>query len=313
MLSALFSMLIFPGFIFVAVFGLGVEYFDRKLHARLQNRVGPPWFQPVADIIKLAAKEEVIPRDANRTMFKATPVFALAAVVTAFLYLPLWHDQSLYSFNGDVIMVLYLLTIPTMAFFIGGWYSTSLFSRIGSVRVITQLFAYEIPLFMGILSAALLADTWSLKGIADFYSRYPLLLLCNAIGFGVSLIALLGKLEKVPFDIPEAETEIVAGCFTEYSGRHLAIFRLTLDIEMVVGAALLAAIFFPFGLGLNQYLRFFLFIGEVLLIVAMITLLRTVLARLRIDQMVRFCWKYMVPLAFVQLLLNLILKGVLFS
>jgi len=211
-----------------------------------------------------------------------------------------------------VILVLYLLTIPTLAFFIGGWYSTSLFSRIGSVRVITQLFAYEIPLFMGILSAALLADTWSLQGITEFYSRHSWLLLCNILGFSVSLIALLGKLEKVPFDIPEAETEIVAGCFTEYSGRSLAIFRLTLDIEMVVGAALLAAVFFPMGAGVNGPLRFVFFIIKVLFIVGLISLLRTVMARLRIDQMIRFCWKYMVPLAFLQLILNLILKGILF-
>jgi NADH-quinone oxidoreductase subunit H len=312
MIQSLFSILILPGFLFVSVFGLCAEFVDRKLHARLQNRVGPPWFQPLADFIKLLAKEELIPKDATAAMFGATPVFALASAVTAFLYIPLWGREGLFSFNGDVIVVLYLLTLPTMAFFIGGWYSTSLFARIGSVRAITQLFAYEIPLFMGILSSALLADTWSLYGIALFYSHRPWLLLCNVIGFTVSLVALLGKLEKVPFDIPEAETEIVAGPFTEYSGRFLAFFRLTLDVEMVAGCALLAAVFLPVGwLGCNVLYRFILFIFEILSFVALIAFLRTIFARLRIDQMIKFCWKYMVPLGITQLLINLTFKWVL--
>ena len=311
MTNPLFAILIFPGLLFVSLFGLFAEFVDRKLHARLQNRVGPPWFQPLADFIKLLGKEEVIPTDANAAMFRATPVFALASAVTAFLYLPLWNTEALFSFNGDIIVVLYLFTLPTLAFFIGGWYSTSLFARIGSVRAITQLFAYEIPLFMGILSSAVLAGTWSIYGITVFYNAHPYLRLFNIIGFIVALVALLGKLEKVPFDIPEAETEVVAGPFTEYSGKFLALFRLTLDIEMVAGAALLSAVFLPNGLGLNLVLRSLIFLVEVLFIVGLIALLRTLFARMRIDQMIRFCWKFMVPLGIGQLLINLILKGVL--
>lgn len=313
MFSALFTILIFPGFLFVSLFGLIGEFVDRKIHARLQNRVGPPWFQTFADFIKLLAKEEIVPAGANQTMFKVAPLIALTSAVTAFLYIPLWNTQAAFSFNGDIIVVLYLLTLPTMACFVGGWYSTSLYARIGSVRAVTQLFAYEVPLFMGILSAALLADTWSLHDIAVFYNNNPTLWLVNLIGFFVSLVALLGKLEKVPFDTPEAETEIVGGTFTEYSGRLLAIFKLTINIEMITGAALFAAVFMPVGLGLPQFLRFILFITEVLFVIGLLSLLRTLFARLRIDQMIRFCWKYMVPLAFFQLLLNLILKGILFT
>ncbi len=300
----LFNIIIFPGFVFLALFSFMAEYFDRKLHARLQNRVGPPWFQPVADFIKLMSKEEIIPREANAGMFRAAPVAALASTVTAILYIPLWGGRALFSFNGDVIVVLYLLTIPTMAIFIGGWYSTSLFARLGSVRAITQLFAYEVPLFIGILSAALLADSWSLAGIVAFYKIHPLLLAVNIPGFVVSLVALLGKLERVPFDIPEAETEIVAGSFTEYSGRLLALFRLTLGIEMVVGASLLAAVFIPFA---NAGVYFI----KVFFIVSLISLARTLFARLRMDQMIEFCWRYLAPLGIAQLLVNLYLKGAL--
>lgn len=309
MIKELFYLLIFPGLLFISLFALAGEYIDRKLYARFQNRVGPPWFQPLADFIKLVAKEDIVPAEANVTMFKLVPLFALTSVIAAVMYVPLWQASSLFSFNGDVIVVLYLLTIPTLSFFIGGWYSTSLFARIGSVRTLTQLFAYEVPLFMGILSSAVLADSWSLKDIVNFYNQNPGYALFNLIGFIVSLIALLGKLEKAPFDIPDAETEIVAGSFTEYSGRLLAMFKLSLNIEMVVGAALIAAIFLPFGLTLPAVPAFILTIIKIIFIVALLALARTIFARMRIDQMVNFCWKYVVPLALTQLFINFIIKG----
>jgi NADH-quinone oxidoreductase subunit H len=311
MVNALFSILIFPGFLFVSAFGLAAEFLDRKLYARLQNRAGPPWFQPFADLVKLVAKQTILPVDADTTIFRLMPVVALTAAVTALLYIPLWGTRALFAFPGDVIVVLYLLTIPTLTFFLGGWYSRSVFSMIGAARSITQLFAYEIPLFLSILAPALLADTWSLSGMTAFYGQHPLYGLFNLAGFGIALTALLGKLEKVPFDIPEAETEIVAGSFTEYSGRLLAFFRLAIDVEMVVGASLLAAVFLPYGLHLGPVVGFVLYLVKVASIVALLTLARTVFARLRLDQMIDFCWKYVAPVAFAQLLADLALKGVL--
>jgi NADH-quinone oxidoreductase subunit H len=307
----LFYILVFPGFLFLSFFSLWAEYFDRKIHARLQNRIGPPWFQPTADFIKLIAKTDVVPTAANAGFFKLAPLLALTATVTAFMYIPIWGTSALYSFSGDIVVILYLLTIPTLCFFIGGWYSTSLFCRIGAVRTVTQLFAYEVPLLMGMLSPAILANTWSLSEMTYFYNQHPSYVLFNLLGFGVSLVAVHGKLEKTPFDIPEAETEIVAGGFTEYSGRLLAFLRLTLDIEMIVGAALLAAVFLPFGLGLGPVVGFLLFLLKVLFLIAIFALARTVFARLRIDQMIDFCWKYLVPVALLQLLINIVLKGVL--
>lgn len=310
---AFFSIFIFPGFVFLSIFGLLAEFIDRKICARLQNRIGPPWFQPLADLIKLLGKEDIVPTEANIHMFTLAPIFAITATVCSVFYIPIWGIDALYSFNGDIIAVLYLLTIPTLTFFIGGWYSTSLYARIGAVRAITQLFAYEVPLFMAILASALLADTWSLSEMAAFYSRHPWYWCFNLIGFGVSLIALLGKLEKTPFDIPEAETEIVAGSFTEYSGRLLAFFRLTIDIEMIVCASLFAAVFLPFGLTFDPFIGFAVYMLKVLLVVALLTLLRTIVARLRIDQMIRFCWKYVAPLALLQIVINLVAKIMLFK
>ncbi len=308
---SLFNLFVFPGFLFLFVFSLAMEFVDRKLYARMQNRMGPPWFQPFADFIKLAAKEEIIPEEADPVMFRLMPVFALAAVVTAFGYIPLWGTQALFNFNGDLIVVIYLLTIPTLSFFLAGWHSTSLFAMIGATRTMTQLFAYEVPLFMAILAPALLANTWSLSEMAAFYDQHPAYAGFNLIGLIVALIALQGKLERVPFDIPEAETEIVGGTFTEYSGRLLAMFRLAIDIEAVVGASLIAAVFLPFGLGLGAAWGFVFYLVKVLIVIALLALLRTVLARLRIEQMVIFCWKIVAPAALLQLLINLILSGVL--
>ncbi len=310
-LQSLAYILIFPGFLFLVVLALAAEYVDRKLCAKLQNRVGPPWFQPLADIIKLAAKEDIIPDQADPSIFKYTPVVALTATVTAFIYIPVWSVTAPLAFEGDVIVVLYLLTIPTVTFFLAGWYSRSVFSMIGAARSILQLFAYEIPLFLSILSPCLLANTWSLSATAEWYSQRPGMLIVNLIGLVISIIALLGKLERVPFDIPEAETEIVAGSFTEYSGRFFALFRLAISVEMIVGASLIAAVFLPFGLQWGAAVGFVFYLLKVMAVVAVIALLRSLAARMRIDQMIDFCWKIAAPLAFLQVLMNLVIKGLL--
>jgi NADH-quinone oxidoreductase subunit H len=302
------NILIFPGLFFLLVLGLAGQFVDRKLHARLQNRVGPPWYQPFADFFKLLGKESVVPEEADRRMFVMAPIFALAAVVAAYLYIPLWSTKPLFSFAGDLVVVLYLLLIPTLTFFLGGWYSRSIFSTLGAVRSITQLFAYEIPLLIGLLSPALLADTWSISGMTAYYQAHPWYWLFNLIGFGVTLVTLLGKLERVPFDAPEAETEIVAGSFTEYSGRHLAFFRMAIDAEAIVSSSLVAAVFLPFGLGLPLWLGIIVYLAKLAAILFILALLRTVFARLRIDQMVNFCWRYVAPIAFLQVIIDLVVK-----
>lgn len=311
MLGALFTILVFPGILFLFLFGLLAEFVDRKFYALMQNRIGPPWFQPFADFMKLLGKQEIIPEGADAKLFKCMPIFALSATITAFLYIPLFRKEAFLSFNGDVIVVLYLLTVPTLTYFLGGWYSRSVYSMIGAVRSLIQLFAYEVPLFMSILASALLANTWSLSEMTVFYSRHPWLWLFNLMGFVIALVSLMGKLEKAPFDIPEAETEIVAGVFTEYSGKSLAFFRTAINIEMVVGASLLAAVFLPFGLSFSPLVGFVLYVGKVLFVVALLSLAHSALARLRLDQMINVCWKYFAPVAFLQVLINLALKGIL--
>jgi NADH-quinone oxidoreductase subunit H len=303
------NVLVFPGLAFLMAAALLGEFVDRKLYARLQNRVGPPIWQPLADIVKLASKQEIVPKEADARVFRAMPIAAVAATACAFLYVPIWGPDALFGFEGDLIVVLYLLMLPTLSFFLGGIYSTSLFASIGALRVVTQLFAYEVPLFLALLSPALLSGSWSLSGIAAFYGAHPWWWCFNLLGFAVGLTATLGKLEKVPFDIAEAETEIVGGVFTEYSGRLLALFHLATDMEAIVVSSLLAAVFLPFGLGLDPIPGFLAWALKVFLVIALLALLRTIMARLRIDQMMAFCWKVLAPLAFVQIIASLALKG----
>ena len=310
MLLQLFYIFIVPGILFLSIYGVLLEYVDRKLFARFQNRIGPPWFQPLADFIKLIGKEGNIPTQADKPMFKILPAFAIAAASVVILYIPVWNTNALYSFDGDLIVVLYLLTIPTVTFFIAGWISSSLYATVGAVRTVTQLFAYEVPLFMALLGPAILAGSWSISGIADYYSANPLMALANIPGFIAAVIAVQGKLERSPFDIPDAETEIVAGPFTEYSGRFYAFFRMALDIEMVVAASLIAAIFIP-GWSSNLWIGILIYLAKTLFVVFILALMRALMARLRIEQMVNFCWKYLAPLAILQLLIDIIIKATL--
>jgi len=308
---SLFYIFIFPGFLFLCIYSLFIEYVDRKLYARFQNRIGPPWFQPLADIIKLFGKEGIIPSKADKGVFKILPAFAVASVSCVILYLPVWDIKALFSFKTDLVVILYLLTIPTLTFFLAGWSSVSLYATLGAVRTITQLFAYEVPLFMALLGPALLADSWSVSEIAAFYYNNPLLSLVNIPGFIVAVVAMQGKLERVPFNIPDAETEIVAGFFTEYSGRFLAMFRLGLDIEMLVLVSLVAAVFLPFYVTSNFILGILVYLAKTLFLVFILSLISSLMARIRIEQMINFCWKFLAPVAILQILIDIILKGIL--
>jgi len=317
-LKTLLYILVYPGLLFLFVYSTFCEWFDRKVYARLQNRMGPThtgrWgiLQPVADFVKLLAKEDIVPERADKTLFTLLPVFGIAAVSTAMLLLPVWHydvaQPSPNSFSGDIIVLLYILTLPTLVFFLAAWSSTSFFSTIGGARVLTMLFGYEVPLFLAVLSPAIMAGSWRLAEIAAFFQHKPLLLLPNIIGFIVSVICLQAKLERTPFDIPHAETEIVGGTFTEYSGKKLALFRLMTDVEMVVGSGLIAAVFlggFPGGV----ILGFVYFVIKTLSIIFLLSLIRALTSRIRIDQVISFSWKYLAPLAVLQLLITIVLKG----
>ena len=277
---------------------MAYEWLERKVVARLQNRVGPRWFQPVADVIKLLGKEEIEPQGANRWLFISLPIIGLAGALTAALYVPIAGFEPAFSFPGDLVVTLYLLSLMTMCIGLAGTNTASQFSILGATRALTQVFAYEAPFLLALLGPAMLANTWQISEI-NIYASSRWLILTQPVGFVIALIGLMGKLELPPFDAPEAETEIVAGALTEYSGRGLALFRLGKNVEMIVGLTLVAAFFLG---GLNNPLEFVL---KTVFLLVILSVISALLTRLRIDQVVRG-WRFGALLGLLQILILII-------
>lgn len=297
------ALLLFPGGLFALLCGLMYEWLDRKVVARLQNRVGPRWFQPAADTIKLLAKEEIVPAGVDVRLFIGLLVVALAGALTAGLYVPLAGLAPAYSFAGDLIVTVYLLSLLTLCIGVAGANTTDRFSLMGATRALTQLFSYEAPFLLALLGPAIVAGSWQISAIvASTNGRW--LLLTQPIGFVVALLGLMGKLELPPFDAPEAETEVVAGALTEYSGRGLALFRLGRDVELVVGLTLVAALYLG---GVADPLAY---IVKTLALLLCLAGLQSLFARLRIDQTAGLWWRYGTLLVLLQWLVLLVAREV---
>jgi NADH-quinone oxidoreductase subunit H len=301
-LTTFLNLLIFPGGLFLLIISTVYEWVDRKLVARYQNRVGPRWFQPVADIVKLLSKEEIIPNGVRAELFIGLPVVAMAAILASALYTPMFGLQPSFSFRGDLIVVLYLLSAMTLSLGLAGANTVDRFSLIGATRTLTQLFSYEAPFLLALLGPAIVAGTWQINEINAYAGSHLWILITQPIGFLVALVGLMGKLELPPFDAPEAETEIVSGALTEYSGRGLALFRIGKDIELVIGLTLISTFYLG---GLSNPLWFILKTGALLVVIAG---LQSLFARLRIDQTVGLWWRMGALLALLQLLVIIILR-----
>ena len=301
-ITALLSIMFFPAGMTLILGGMLYEWADRKLVARFQNRIGPRWYQPLADTIKLLTKEEIKPHGINSALFYGLPIIALTGALTAALYAPILGFVPVYSFPGDLIVTLYLLSLLTMCMGLAGWNGSNRFSLIGATRALTQLFAYEAPFLLALLGPAIVAGSWAIRDIST-YAGTHWLVLSQPVGFFIALIGLMGKLELPPFDAPEAETEIVAGALTEYSGRGLALFHIGKSVELVVAVSLVTA-FYLGGIG-NPLL----FLGKTLGILLLMATLQAMLTRLRIDQTVGMWWRFGALIALLQILILVLLKG----
>ena len=301
-ITGLLSILIFPAGLSLILVGMFYEWVDRKLVARLQNRIGPRWFQPFADMVKLFAKEQIKPDKASLVLFFGLPVLALSGALTASLYVPLMGLAPVHNFPGDLIVTIYLLSLLTMSIGLAGWNTKSRFSLVGATRALTQMFAYEGPFLLALLGPALAAASWQISEINTYASSHWMIL-TQPVSFVIALIGLMGKLELPPFDAPEAETEIVAGALTDYSGRGLAIFNMGKSVELVIGITLIASFYLG---GLNGILPFLL---KTLVLLLVMAVLQSLLTRLRIDQTVGLWWRFGAILALIQLLVIIVWKG----
>ncbi|MHB1355093.1 MAG: complex I subunit 1 family protein [Anaerolineae bacterium] len=295
------QLLIFPGFLFLVLASLFITWIDRVLVARWQDRVGPPWYQPMADLLKLFGKEDVTPHGTLAFASALLPILAVAATLTASLFIPIGH-WSPYAFEGDLILVIFLLSIPTLAYFLAGWVTPSIYSFIGGNRALLQYFSYEVPLLVALVAPAVYSQTWSITQLVDAQRGYHWHVLLLPVGFCISIIGFIGKLKRVPFDIPNAKSEIGEGPLTEYSGRKLALWKLSVSLQTWVGLTLLEAVYLGGADRIWGNWGILIFAIKILVLVAVLSLIQVLYARLRIDQMAIIGWRILVPLGILQIL-----------
>jgi len=313
------------GTIGVAIIGiiLGLLYkgIDRKISAHMQGRIGPPIIQPFRDVRKLFTKENIVPDNAISWIFNLIPLLGLVATISILIYLPLGGFPPIMSWGGDLILILYLLIFPSLALVIGGFSSGSPYAIVGSQREMATMIAYEFPLAIIIISLA-----WKLIQIGGENVFTLSTIIGNPIwnnvagplgfiGFAILLFVLIivtpAELSKIPFDAPEAETEIAGGLLVEYSGRNLAMFYLTDCVKTIVMGSLIIALFIPYnlsslsilGLESGSYLAFavdivFYLIKLFIVILFSVTVIRVAIARLKIDQIV---YTYWIPITLLSL------------
>lgn len=304
---------------------LGMVYkgLDRKLAAQMQGRIGPPLRQPFFDVVKLMVKENIVPDHAVAWLYNLMPLVSLAAVGTLLFYVPLGGFEPLLHGYGDLILVLYLLAVPSIAMVLGGFAAGSPFASVGAQRELVMMMAYEFPLAITLLSLGWYLSA-AMPGVHVFslsvLAANPLWGLVGPLGFiGLLLLfcALMivtpAELAKIPFDIPEAETEIAGGILAEYSGRNMAMFYLADAIKMVVMGSLTVALFFPYGLsGLlgvagawGSVIDVIFYLVKVFVVIFFaVIVVRVAFARLKIGQAVRLFW---LPITGISLLGMLLL------
>jgi NADH-quinone oxidoreductase subunit H len=310
-----FRVLIFPGFTFLFFFTMFCDWIERKIEARMQNRMGPTFtgpagiLQPFADVVKLLTKEDIIPRGARKTVFRIAPILSFSIIVFALSFLPIDGSAVIpnSSFAGDLIFVMALITIANFFLFLSGWASANPYGDIGATRVLTQFLGYDIPLILLAIAPAFLAGSLTISTIAASQTL-PFILLAPW-AFVLFVITLQAELEKDPFDIPHAESEVVGGLETEFCGGKLAFLRLTRDTQIVFGAALVVELFLggpngPVFFGPPAFWYFLWFVLKLLAVVVITEYVTCLFARLRIDQVLKVNWRVLLPLSVLSLALT---------
>ncbi len=318
--------------IFAIAFGLILSGIDRRVVARMQARIGPPLLQPLTDVRKLLAKQNIIPANAIPWLFNAMPVVALASAIAILLYLPFGSFAPLLGEFGDVILVLYLLIIPSLALVIGGFASGSPYATVGAQREMVSMIAYELP-----LAVAVIAIAWRLMaaGVSNPFSMLTLMQISvwDVVGpRGILALLILlvmmawvtpGELSKIPFDSPEAETELAGGILVEYSGRNLGLFTLSQAVKTVAMSAFGIILLLPCnlspilgvsGLSAGAVDLVFFVLKVLFVVIVSVTVVRTMMARFRITQVVGLYWLVLGvlgALAIILLMADAFLLGVI--
>jgi len=292
------------GVVLTGVLGLFASWVDRKVTARVQYRVGPPLLQPAIDLVKLLGKETLIPVGAPRAVFLGAPAVGLASVFFAATLLWVANFHASQGFVGDLIVLVYVLTVPSISIIVGGFASGNPLASLGASREMKLVLAYELPFIMAMLVPVVQAgNTFRLGEILAFQQEQGAvaLSLSGILALVAAVLCMQGKLALVPFDMPEAETELVGGPLIEYSGPALALFRLMKNMLLFVLPLMLVVLFMG-GIHVDGP-RIVNGILKCVALVAVVTVIRNTNPRLRIDQAVRFFWGPVSVLAVIALVL----------
>jgi len=327
---------------FGAVFAGAVSWWERRVAGRMQSRIGPNrvgpggFLQWIADALKLLLKEDLIPEESDHVLFRIAPYFVLVGFVLTFVVLPFGYQMSATNMNVGLFYVVSITALVVVGILISGWASNSKWSLFGGIRAAAQVVSYEIPAGLAILVPIIMAGSLNMHDIirAQGGNPWSWFMFQTPMGFAAFFVlftALLAEGNRTPFDLPEAESEIVAGYNTEYSGMRFAYFFLAEWGNLWVMSAILTTLFLggwqvPF---LDSRLRMWevagtvpgwfyaastaVFVLKVLVLVNVVIWIRWTFPRIRVDQMMGLCWKYLVPIAMALVVLTAFNEWVSFN
>lgn len=295
-----------------------LTYAERKIIARMQQRLGPNrvgprgLLQPIADMVKLLTKEDIVPYGVDKPIFYIAPFISLVCAGTGVALIPLWEKFVLSDINVGLLFILALSSLSAYGVILSGWSSNSRYAFLGGLRASAQVISYEIAMSLALLSVVLMAGSLNLSDIvkAQINSPYKIYLIPQIIAFFVFIVSAIAECNRVPFDLPEAETELVAGYFVEYSAMRFAIFYLAEYFGMVVMSALAVTCFLGGWIGPFEipYIPFFWFLIKLYFLLFLYIWVRATLPRYRYDQLMGLGWKVLIPLGIINLFLTAFVK-----
>jgi len=299
MSKLIFNLVVFPGFVFTAVVGMLASWIDRKVTARVQWRTGPPLLQPLYDLIKLSGKETILPQGGAKTVFLLAPVIGLASVVVISTMLWVSLLDPARGFVGDLIVLIYLLMIPSLMVILGGFASANPLASLGASREMKLMLSYELPFILAI-AVPIIKAGYGIK-LGEMLSNYSIGL-SGIIALIVAVVCQQAKLALVPFDMAEAETEIMAGAVIEYSGMVLLVHKLTRMMLLFVMPMFLVVVFLG-GISFAGVGSTVVGVLKYVALLVVIILIRNTAPRLRIDQAIKFFWGPMTIIAVAAVIL----------
>ena len=290
---------------------LSLTWLERKVLARLQRRLGPTrtgpmgLIQPMADALKLILKEDIIPSSSEKAIFWVAPIIVIVSAFMIWVTIPAAHDAVIQNLDLGLFYVIAFAVVGILGLVLAGWGSANKYGTLGGLRASAQLISYEIPIIMVAISVAMLAQSLDMREIVNAQDSY-IFFLVQPLGLVIFFIAGLAEVGRTPFDIYFAESEIVGGPFVEYSGAHWSVFFLAEYINTFAIAALTVILFFGgwSGPGLSGDWGIIWFLFKVYLVIMVIFWVRGTFPRLRIDQLMAFAWKVMVPLSFLTVVIT---------